>query len=103
MPLQLAQGYRWKPVADSHNYDVRRDIHGAMQFFRDISTGGTKVNPQCHMTPLGVEYMEKYGISDWKALTKAEFDAKFRPATPFVPTRSVNVKIRGVDVLQFKA
>lgn len=103
MPLMLSQGYHWKPGPTSHNFDVRRDIHGAMQFFRDISTGGTKGNQQCNMSPLGSEYMEKYSNRDWKVLTKGAFDAIYRPAVPSVPTRNTTVKIRGVDVLLFKA
>jgi hypothetical protein len=55
------------------------------------------------MSPLGSEYMEKYSNRDWKVLTKAEFEAIYRPAVPAVPTRNINVKIRGVDVILFKA
>ena len=88
-----------------HNFNLRRDFYGLWQLLRDISTAGTASNRDGALSKVGQEYLAAHPgkHTDWKALTPAEFTAKFQRATSSAPFTDTPVTIAGQSVMQFRA
>ena len=105
IPLRMERDFHWKAIAQSLNWHCRRDIYGAMCLLRDLSTGGSKGNPNQELSKSGQHYKGKVS-PDWSALTAEEFKKKYKPNT----SNSANLKgklqkiqIRGETVTEFTA
>jgi hypothetical protein len=105
IPLRTERDFHWKAIAQSLNWHCRRDIYGAMCLLRDLSTGGSKGNPDQKLSKSGQHYKGKVS-PDWSALTAEEFKKKYKPNT----SNSANLKgklqqiqIRGETVTEFTA
>ena len=104
-PLRLMDGYQWKAEREHHNFNLRRDFYGLWQLLRDLFSAGTPSNRQGKLSKVGEEYIAANPgkHADWKALTPAEFMAKFKRATSPTPFKDTPVTIAGESVMQFRA
>ena len=104
IPLRLERNFHWKPTEQSLNWYCRRDIYGAMCLLRDLSTGGTKGNPNQELSKCGKYYKDKIS-PDWSALTSDEFKKKYTPAQSSANLKGKlqKTQLRGESITEFTA
>jgi hypothetical protein len=103
IPVLLNDRFKWKADKDSINWNLRRDLYAMWQLVRDASTGGTPSNKNFTMTKTGAAYVAANNVKDWKVLSKAEFNAMYKPAAVQTPIKPVMITIKGEQVARFKA